>query len=255
MEYSTVNFKAQKDAIYNDSLPAGTTTRASHRQANENVADSAVMLDDLAPVTASGTDTYTATLLKDPGAAYANTNRFYLVKFTNANTGAATINFNSRGAKDLKKAGSSALVSGDIVAGSIHLLGWDGTNFQVLTSLGSTIVSSGTYTPTLTNVSNVSSSTAHTCQYMRVGSVVTVSGKVEVDITTTLASTVLQMTLPVASSFTVGEDCGGVGTTSADQTTTVAIFSDSVGKAQFAWSDQVATGNRTYYFTFTYLIK
>src|SRR5439155_66361 len=50
--------------------------------------------------------------------------------------------------------------------------------------LGSTDISdlaSGTYTPTLTNSVNVAASTAYTCQYLRVGSVVTVSGQMDID--------------------------------------------------------------------------
>src|SRR5438552_1367658 len=43
---------------------------------------------------------------------------------------------------------------------------------------GSDHPQSGSYTPRLTNVANLSASTAYTCQWMRVGNTVTVSGKV-----------------------------------------------------------------------------
>lgn len=117
------------------------------------------------------------------------------------------------------------------------------------------VLDSGTYTPTLTNLSNISASTAYLCQYLRVGSVVTVSGRVEIDITTTLASNLLKVSLPISSSFDTIGDCAGVGTSNSDQDTTFSIFSDSVGQAQFGWEDQVSTGNKNYFFTFTYLIK
>lgn len=78
--------------------------------------------------TASGTDTYTATI---SGAGY-NTGRTYKVKFTNANTGAATININSLGAKSIKKNATEDLVTGDIKAGGEYLLSYDGTNFQLI---------------------------------------------------------------------------------------------------------------------------
>jgi hypothetical protein len=85
--------------------------------------------------TASGTDTYTATI--SPAiTAYANTQRFF-IKFTNANTGAATINLNSLGAKSIVKSGGTALTSGDIAAGQIHCLAYDGTNFQIVGGTGS----------------------------------------------------------------------------------------------------------------------
>lgn len=72
-------------------------------------------------------------------------------------------------------------------------------------------VTSGTYTPTITNVTNVSSSTAHVCQYMRVGEVVTVSGKVTIDPTSSGVDTVWQISLPITSSFTIAEQAGGGG--------------------------------------------
>ena len=79
---------------------------------------------------ASGTDTYTATI--NPAiTAYANTQRFF-INFTNANTGASTLNLNSLGAKSIKKQGSTALALGDITAGQIMCLAYDGTNFQIV---------------------------------------------------------------------------------------------------------------------------
>lgn len=83
--------------------------------------------------TASGTDTYSVTL--DNGAITALTSQWFVIKFTNGNTGAATLNINAIGAKSLVKTDGSALSSGDIDAGSVHLLSYDGTNLQVL-SLG-----------------------------------------------------------------------------------------------------------------------
>lgn len=48
------------------------------------------------------------------------------------NSGAATMNFNSLGAKALVKENGAALVSGDIVSGVIYDFVYDGTNIQVL---------------------------------------------------------------------------------------------------------------------------
>ncbi|MFZ2905321.1 MAG: right-handed parallel beta-helix repeat-containing protein [Cyclobacteriaceae bacterium] len=87
-------------------------------------------------VSTSGTDTYTATL--SPAiTAYANGQRVYL-KFTNANTGAATINLNGLGAKTIKKSGGTDLAAGDIQANQILCLIYDGTNFQVVGGGGGT---------------------------------------------------------------------------------------------------------------------
>lgn len=83
--------------------------------------------------TASGTNTYSVTL--DNGAITSLTSQWFVVKFTNANSGASTLNINAIGAKSLVKTDGTALSSGDIDAGSVHLLSYDGTNLQVL-SLG-----------------------------------------------------------------------------------------------------------------------
>ena len=74
----------------------------------------------------------------------------------------------------------------------------------------------GTYTPTLTNVTNLDSSTAFDAQYIRVGATVTVSGKVTID-PTAAAATELGISLPVASNFGAVEDCGGVAFCTAVQ--------------------------------------
>ena len=85
---------------------------------------------EIAHATASGTDAYAATLAPAI-TAYTTDQKVYL-KFTNANTGAATINLNGLGAKSIKKSGTAALVAGDISAGQILCLVYDGTNFQVV---------------------------------------------------------------------------------------------------------------------------
>src|SRR5689334_4337140 len=64
-------------------------------------------------VTASGTDTYTATLAPAPSAL--TTGMTIHLTVTNANTSTTpTLNINSLGAKTIVKNGSAALVAGDI---------------------------------------------------------------------------------------------------------------------------------------------
>ncbi len=85
--------------------------------------------------TATGTDTYAATIVPAP-TAYI-TNGVYLITFTNGNTGASTLNLNTLGAKSLVKNTATALASGDIPAGKQLLCVYDGTNFQVIGIAGS----------------------------------------------------------------------------------------------------------------------
>lgn len=110
----------------------------------------------------------------------------------------------------------------------------------------------GTYTPTLTNIANIDSTTAYQCQYIRVGNVVTVSGKIDVD-PTAGASTLTRVgvSLPVASNFGASEDCGGCITsgTSADAG---AILGDSTNdRAEISFTSR-GTTSITMYFVFNY---
>lgn len=75
-----------------------------------------------------GTDTYTAAVENYPG--YITGSSITLI-FTNANTGAATLNINSWGAKGIKKTGNLNLSAGDIANGQVIILTYDGTNFQI----------------------------------------------------------------------------------------------------------------------------
>lgn len=98
-------------------------------------------------------NTYTASL-SPPPASYTAGLAVY-VKFTNTNTGSATINLNSLGAKTIKRFDGNTLVAGDIASGSIALLVYDGTSFQLfniansIRSINKQILTSNvTYTPT-----------------------------------------------------------------------------------------------------------
>jgi len=64
-------------------------------------------------------------------AAYATGQNFY---FTPAvtNTGAVTVNINGLGVKAITKNGAVALVAGDLVAGTVYEIMYDGVQFQVI---------------------------------------------------------------------------------------------------------------------------
>jgi hypothetical protein len=112
---------------------------------------------------------------------------------------------------------------------------------------------SGTYTPTITLVTNAASSTARVCQYMRVGSVVTVSGYVTVTATTPAASSRIYMSLPISSSFTSTAQAGGAGGVPGGANIGTVIFANST--ATTVSMDFVPTaGALDYWFTYTYQI-
>lgn len=64
---------------------------------------------------------------------YTTGNAFNFVVAT-TNTGAVTINVDGLGAKAVTKSGSTALVAGDLVAGTMVYIVYDGTRFQVVFS-------------------------------------------------------------------------------------------------------------------------
>lgn len=72
------------------------------------------------------------TLTLSPGlAAYAAGQKFAFIA-TAANTGAATLNVNSLGAKAIKRDVSGTLKAGDIPNGGAVVVEYDGTNFQLI---------------------------------------------------------------------------------------------------------------------------
>lgn len=87
-------------------------------------------------LTVSGTDTITATTSPSL-TAYAVGQSFKFLA-AGANTGAATINISSLGAKSIVKNGSTPLTAGDLVSGSITQIIYDGTNFQLVGASGLT---------------------------------------------------------------------------------------------------------------------
>lgn len=74
--------------------------------------------------TASGTDTYTATITGVTGYADGDT---FLIRFTNGNTTGATLNINSLGAKTLFRNNDGALIGGDITSGGEMLCVFNST--------------------------------------------------------------------------------------------------------------------------------
>jgi hypothetical protein len=79
---------------------------------------------------ASGINSYVLTLV--PAITAYSLYQTFNVLFTNANTAAATLNINGLGAKAIKRNGSKATKSGDILADQVFTLMYDGTDFQML---------------------------------------------------------------------------------------------------------------------------
>ena len=111
---------------------------------------------------------------------------------------------------------------------------------------------SGTYTPTLTGVTNIDAVTANVCQYMRVGSTVTVSGMIGVD-ATAAGNYTFRCTLPVASNFTNASQCNGALTASGGLGYS-RIVADTVNDVAQFDGNTSSTANNNCSFSFTYQI-
>ncbi|WP_304441912.1 hypothetical protein, partial [Sporanaerobacter sp. PP17-6a] len=88
--------------------------------------------------TASGTNAYTVSI---SGISSLTEGLSIKIKFTNANTGASTLNINGVGAKTIVKSNGNALSNGNIKAGQICHLVYTGSNFQLLGSEESPVTS------------------------------------------------------------------------------------------------------------------
>lgn len=123
-----------------------------------------------------------------------------------------------------------------------------------LLSATEVVPSSGTYTPTATNVTNITSSTSNKASYIRVGSVVTVTGTITITNTLAVVSQV-DVALPVPSNLGVASDLNGVGTTDTTASTNIYVKGDVTNDRASIYFTSVGVGQTsTIYYHFTYNI-
>jgi hypothetical protein len=114
-------------------------------------------------------------------------------------------------------------------------------------------LASGTYTPTLTGTSNVNASTAYQCQYSRIGDVITVSGKIQIDPTAT-AATVIRISLPVTTDFANEYECAGTGALIISTNEAASIKADVTNnEAELRYVSEGTTTD--IFFQFTYKLS
>jgi hypothetical protein len=113
---------------------------------------------------------------------------------------------------------------------------------------------SGGYTPTLFNVANVATSSANLCQYTRNGRVVTVSGVISIDPTTTNVATELGISIPVPSNFTATHQLGGTASAIAvrESAGIIADITNDRASLRYLPAD---VANREFAFQFSYTVN
>ena len=202
------------------------------------------------PITTSGTITIAGTLGAANGGTGATTLTGYVKgNGTSAFTASSTIPntaITGLGTMSTQNANNVAITGGYLQTSSTNVTSPASTDGNIF---------SGTYTPTLTNTTNIASSTAFRCQYMRVGNVVTVSGRVTIDPTASGTLTELSMTLPVDATFADQEELGGVFAGSGSGTGNCGNIraETSTENALFQFIPD-SGASRTYFFTLTYRI-
>lgn len=129
---------------------------------------------------------------------------------------------------------------------------------EYIPTSGVTNCTSGTYTPTGTNVANAASITTNSCQYLRVGDVVTVSGEVDITPTATNTVTTIRLTLPIASDLANEHECAGT----ANQELAGGLTNDGIIKgdttnneAFLKYLNKTSTATANWFFTFTYRVN
>lgn len=146
--------------------------------------------------------------------------------------------------------GDVFLTGGRLYGTAIH------NNAAALTGTTNQYIGSGTYTPTGTGLTNVSSITPGVAQWMRVGNVVTVSGSVSVTPTAAAPTkTTFNLTLPLASNFAASSQCGGGGGRNlAAQVEAALVLADTVNDQATIAFMATSTGAATLYYSYQYLV-
>lgn len=202
------------------------------------------------PLTVNGSSLTVVNSVNYSSAAFFNStaaNRAVIIGADALGTGNAFIKAiapsnNSNTQLDINPNGGGVTLGGTITIGS------GGTPLFV--------ISTGTWGPTLANFTNLDSAAiVSSPTYSRIGNIATVFGAFTADATTTLTFTQMTMSLPVASDFTVAEDAGGAGASSAAGAPAVRCYAGAAADAFVLDWTPTATTNQTYNFNCSYVIK
>ena len=112
---------------------------------------------------------------------------------------------------------------------------------------------SGTYTPTIDDTTNIDSTVAEPCMYIRMGSIVHVSGLVQINPTSSGILTQVGITLPFSTDFGTSKDCTGVAS-AMGQADGAEIYGDTGNNWARLRCHPDGTGNDSWYFHIMYRI-
>lgn len=151
--------------------------------------------------------------------------------------------------------GTLAVTGASVLTGAVTLTGGVTGAMAATGAVSGSNLLSSSYTPTLSNTTNVTASQAYLCIYSRVGNTVTVSGKFDVDPAVANTATLLGLSLPIASDLTVVQQCSGSAIAVGVATECAAIIGDTANnRASVTWTGTVSDTNHAVHFIFQYEI-
>jgi hypothetical protein len=139
------------------------------------------------------------------------------------------------------------LTDGRIYGNALH------NNANAVTGTATQYIASGTYTPTLSNISNANSLSGNAAQWLRVGNVVTVSGTFTVTPAVSTAI-IIGVTLPIPSNISGNTLAGAAGLVQGTSVGAGFVFGDSGADAAQVAVTGVSVAASTVSYTFSYLV-
>lgn len=114
---------------------------------------------------------------------------------------------------------------------------------------------SGTWTPSLTNQTNVAASTAYAGQWIRIGNVVTGSFAVDIDPTLAATDTRLRLSSPVSSTWALFNNAAGTCVNNTLAGASAAILARTGGALlEIGFISDATAANNTWFCSFSYLV-
>lgn len=174
-------------------------------------------------------------------------------------SGTVTLNINSIGTANFAALDNVGAPYGTMVGGEIGSAGtffaiYDLSSFVIINAIHTS--STGTYTPTLFNTTNVAASTAHGGRWIRLGNIITGGVAVDIDPTSASVSTVLGVSLPVASNFTGAFQASGTCNADDSVSLSAAIYADPTNdRMQVTYLNTAQTANKGFQCVFTYEVN
>lgn len=138
-------------------------------------------------------------------------------------------------------------------SGTNGTTGTDGTTGTSGTSGVDGVATSGTYNYTTENPVNIDTFVLYPAQYLQVGDVVTVSGKISIT-STTSGQVTLNLSIPVDSVFAFDYQAAGVAASTDSPTISASIIADEVNdEVKIIWTAFTDLEQHEFFFHFTYL--